>query len=88
MNRSARNRQEAALGERGRRVLEDGSTEERRCHPDGNECRNLLKDGRRLWGDKDGRRISLLVLAGRDQRDGALMIGRGRVRVEAGMQLR
>ena len=88
MNRSARNRQEAALGERGRRVLEDGSAQKRRRHADGRERGNSLEDGRERGGDEDRRCGGLLGFTRRDERDRALVPGRAGIRVQARMQLR
>ena len=88
-DRFVRNRRrDEALGERGRRVLEDAGAEERRRHPDGSERRNFLKNNCRLRRDQDGRRIRLLVFAGGDQRDCTLVIRRTGVGMKPRVQLR
>ena len=77
-----------ALGERGRRVLENAGAEERRHHPDGSERRNFLKPKRRLRRDHDGRGIGLLVFAGSDERHRALVIRRTSVGMQPLVELR
>jgi hypothetical protein len=88
-DRSVRNRRrDEALGERGRRVLEDAGAEEGRRDPDRCECRNFPEDDCGLRRAEDRWRVSLLVLPGGDQGDGALVIRRTCVGVEPCVQLR
>ena len=89
-DRSVRNRRrDEALGERGRRVFEDAGAKEGRCDPDGCERRNFLEDNCGLRRAEERRRISLLVIAGGDQGDGArFVIRQPGVGVETCVQLR
>ncbi len=80
--------EEEALGERGRRVLEDTRAEERRRDPNGSKRRVFLKDNHRLRSDQDWWPIRLLALTGCDQGDSTLVIWCAGVRMEAGVQLR
>ncbi len=84
--RSARTNQWS--GERGRRVLEDGRAQKWRCDPDGVQRRNLRKLACELRDVKSRRGVALLVLAGSDQRDRALMLAGSGVFVKAFVQLR
>ena len=87
-NRSVPNKRDTALGEGGRRVLEDARAEKWRWDPDGSERRNFFETDGRLRGDEDGRGIRLFILAARDERDSAFVVRRAGIGVETGVQLR
>ena len=87
-NRSVPNKRDTALGEGGRRVLEDARVEKWRWDPNGSERRNFFETDGGLWTDEDGRGIGVLVLAGRDERDSAFVVRRAGIGVETNVQLR
>ena len=71
-----------ALGENGRRVLENGRAEERRRHPYECERGNGRVINRKSGAAENGRRLRALVFAGLDDRDGAFVMRLGGVGVE------
>ena len=76
------------LGDHGRRVLEDRSFEEKTRYPNRlktRNCRNML---RRLRRDENRRSSRMLIAAGTDQRDGALVVRRVAVFVQPRVKLR
>ena len=82
------NERDTALGEGGRRVLEDARAEKWRWDPDGSERRNFFETDGRLRGDENRRCIRLFIIAGRDERDSAFVVRRAGIGVETNVQLR
>lgn len=82
------NAAEPCLDERRRRVLEDVGAEKWRRDPDWVQRRNetKLKGGRGSYEERRGRR--LLIIAGADQRDRALMPGCFRIMMDKLVPLR